>query len=100
MSQTTTPANNNGLETILQELVETPYHSHPTTPKCTCHIINPKVHRLILWKEIAKETGQEQYTLRIGSQRFISVDITDKNGQVYWRFNSAGEYSDGKQTIN
>jgi hypothetical protein len=32
---------------------------------------------------INKETGEVEYTLRIGSQRFTSQTITDKNGQTY-----------------
>jgi hypothetical protein len=47
MSDPTTPATNNGLETILQEVLTEPVYQ-ATTPTCTCHIINPKVHRLIL----------------------------------------------------
>ena len=43
MTETISPT---GLETILQEIVETPYHS--VNSKCDCHYINPKVHRLIL----------------------------------------------------
>ena len=97
MTETTIPTT--GLETILHEIVtESPHHL--SNPKCGCHIIDPKVHRLILWMNINKETGAIEYTLRIGSQRFTSLTITDKNGQTYWRFQSAGEYVDGKQTIN
>ena len=64
---------------------------------CSCHIINPKVHRLILWKEVDPETREEKYTLRLGSQRFTSLNNTDKNGQTYWRFKGAGFFKEEKE---
>ena len=66
---------------------------------CSCHIINPKVHRLILWKEIDPETKEEKYTLRIGCQRFTSLTNTDKNGQTYWRFKCAGFFKEETTSI-
>ena len=90
--------NANSLDNILQELAETPPLALNLN-KCACHIINPKVHRLILWANVNKETGNTEYTLRIGSQRFISLANTDKLGQTYWLFQVAGYYSDGQATI-
>ena len=52
--------------------------------KCPCHIINPSKTRIILWKEVKGETTT--YYLRIGIQKFISYPLTDKNNEVYWRF--------------
>jgi len=52
--------------------------------KCPCHIINPHKTRIILWKE--EKQGQVTYYLRIGIQKFISYPLTDKNNEVYWRF--------------
>jgi len=66
---------------------------------CSCHIINPKVHRLILWKEVDPETKEEKYTLRLGSQRFTSLTNLDKNGQTYWRFKCAGFFKDETTSI-
>lgn len=85
----------NSLDNILQEILETP----ELKPQCSCHIINPRVHRLILWVNPNQETGTIDYTLRIGSQRFTSVANTDKLGQTYWLFQVAGYYADGQTTI-
>ena len=87
--------NANSLDNLLQDLAE----SSPTPAKCSCHIINPKVHRLILWANPHKETRATEYTLRIGSQRFTSIANLDKLGQTYWRFQSAGYYADGQALI-
>ena len=52
---------------------------------CNCHFINPNKTRVILWKE--EKNGSTTYYLRIGIQKFISYPLTDKNGEIYWRFN-------------
>jgi hypothetical protein len=52
---------------------------------CSCHFINPNKTRIILWKEVKNEVTT--YYLRIGIQKFISYPLTDKNGEIYWRFN-------------
>lgn len=90
----------NSLENILQELATAPTIPLVLIAQCSCHIINPKVHRLILWANTNKETGSTEYTLRIGSQRFTSLANTDKLGQTYWRFQSAGFYPDQQETIS
>ena len=64
------------LQTLLTNLLAS---SH-----CSCHFINPKKTRIILWKEI--KDNQEIYHLRIGLQRFTSLDCLDRNGEVYWKF--------------
>jgi len=51
---------------------------------CSCHFINPNKTRIILWKEV--KDNQTTYYLRLGIQKFISYPLTDKNGEVYWRF--------------
>ena len=51
---------------------------------CSCHFINPNKTRIILWKEV--KDNQATYYLRLGIQKFISYPLTDKNGEVYWRF--------------
>ena len=51
---------------------------------CSCHFINPNKTRIILWKEV--KDNQTTYYLRLGIQKFISYLLTDKNGEVYWRF--------------
>ena len=53
---------------------------------CSCHFINPNKTRIILWKE--EKQGVVTYYLRIGIQKFISYPLTDKNREIYWRFNS------------
>jgi len=52
--------------------------------KCACHIINPHKTRILMWKEI--KDGQTIYHLRIGIQKFISHQQTDRNGEIYWRY--------------
>ena len=85
----------NSLDHLLQEALGA------TSPnKCACHVINPRIHRVLLWANVNKETGEVEYTLRIGSQRFTSLANTDKGGQTYWRFQSAGFFADGNETIN
>lgn len=64
------------IETLLTNIFANSY--------CSCHFINPKKTRIILWKEI--KNGQELYHLRIGLQRFISCDCLDRNGEIYWKF--------------
>ena len=63
---------------------------------CNCHFINPNKTRVILWKERndnsdpsrkEEKNGSTTYYLRIGIQKFISYPLTDKNGEIYWRFN-------------
>ena len=51
---------------------------------CSCHFINPNKTRIILWKEV--KDNHTTYYLRLGIQKFISYPLTDKNGEVYWRF--------------
>jgi len=51
---------------------------------CSCHFINPNKTRIILWKEVKDD--HIIYYLRIGIQKFVSYPLTDKNGEVYWRF--------------
>ena len=57
-----------------------------TKSSCSCHFINPNKTRIILWKE--EKQGVVTYYLRIGIQKFISYPLTDKNQEIYWRFNS------------
>ena len=52
--------------------------------KCACHIINPHKTRILMWKKV--ENNQEIYHLRIGLQRFTSLDCLDRNGEIYWKF--------------
>jgi hypothetical protein len=49
--------------------------------KCACHIINPVKTRILLWKET--KNGQTIYHLRIGIQKFLSQEQTDRNGEIY-----------------
>ena len=55
-----------------------------TKSNCSCHFINPNKTRIILWREV--KDGVTTYYLRIGIQKFVSYPLTDKNGEVYWRF--------------
>ena len=55
-----------------------------TKSHCSCHFINPNKTRIILWKEV--KDNHTTYYLRLGLQKFISYPLTDKNGEVYWRF--------------
>ena len=52
--------------------------------KCACHVINPHKTRILLWKEV--KNGLTTYYLRIGIQKFISQEQTDRNGEIYWKF--------------
>lgn len=61
------------LQTLLTNLL--------ATSNCSCHFINPKKTRIILWREI--KDNQEIYHLRIGLQRFTSLDCLDRNGEIY-----------------
>jgi hypothetical protein len=61
------------IETLLTNILANSY--------CSCHFINPKKTRIILWKEV--KDGQEIYHLRIGIQKFISWDCLDRNGDAY-----------------
>mgnify|MGYP006172205797 CR=1 FL=1 len=64
------------VETLLTNIFANSY--------CSCHFINPQKTRIILWKEV--KNGQEIYHLRIGLQRFLSLDCLDRNGDTYWKF--------------
>lgn len=64
------------LQTLLTNLL--------ASSQCSCHFINPKKTRIILWKEI--KDNLEIYHLRIGLQRFLSSDCLDRNGEIYWKF--------------
>lgn len=55
-----------------------------TKGSCLCHIINPNKTRIILWRS---KDNPNTYYLRIGIQKFISYPLTDKNSEIYWRFN-------------
>jgi hypothetical protein len=73
------------LETLLTNIL--------SSSNCSCHFINPKKTRIILWKEkkgvnselSSKEVKESQtiYHLRIGIQKFISLDCLDRNGEIY-----------------
>jgi len=52
--------------------------------KCACHIINPHKTRILLWRE--EKDNQTTYYLRIGIQKFISHEQLDRNGEIYWKF--------------
>ena len=54
--------------------------------KCACHVINPHKTRILLWKEV--KNGHTIYYLRIGIQKFISQEQTDRNGEIYWKFST------------
>lgn len=56
---------------------------------CSCHFINPNKTRIILWREVKDQVVT--YYLRIGIQKFISYPLTDKNQEIYWKFNSFSE---------
>ena len=49
-------------------------------------IINPQSVKLLLWKNVYKNSKEIYYTLQIGNQRFISTIRQDKKGATYWRF--------------
>jgi len=49
--------------------------------KCACHIINPHKTRILMWKEIKDKVTT--YHLRIGIQKFISQEQTDRNGERF-----------------
>ena len=76
---------------------------------CSCHFINPNKTRIILWKErsanseLSSKEVKDQvvtYYLRIGSQKFISYPLTDKNGETYWKFNAFSELSQKEAVSN
>ena len=52
--------------------------------KCACHIINQHKPRILMWKKT--ENGTTVYYLRIGIQKFISHEQLDRNGEIYWKF--------------
>ena len=52
--------------------------------KCACHVINPNKTRVLMWKE-AKD-HQVTYYLKIGIQKLVSQEQTDRNGEIYWRY--------------
>lgn len=55
-----------------------------TEGKCACHFLNPHKTRILMWKKV--EHGQTTYYLRIGIQKFIAQEQTDRNGETYWRY--------------
>ena len=63
--------------------------------KCACHIINPHKTRILMWKLV--QNGHTTYYLRIGIQKFISQEQTDRNGETYWRYYS---YEIKKEEVN
>jgi len=87
----------NSLDRILQELVqEAPANTlanNSLLNQCNCHYIDPRIHRVLLWVKINPNTGVQEYTLRIGSQRFLGLPTTDRNGTTYWRFQALTIYN-------
>ena len=75
----------------LEQLVSTLF----AESKCACHVINPHKTRILLWKE--EKNGQITYYLRIGIQRFISQPQTDRNGEIYWKFQAYNPEVKGAQ---
>ncbi len=65
--------------------------------KCACHIINPHKTRILLWKEV--KDSVITYYLRIGIQKFISHEQIDRNGEIYWKFQTLKSTSEEQEEV-
>ena len=58
--------------------------------ECKCHWIDGQKTPILMWKS---PKDPDTMVMKISNQKFIGTTRTDKNNEVYWKFNNA--YEDG-----